>query len=309
MSMMAVATRLFLFALLVGGALAAEGAQVALISAEEGNAYAEAAEAISAELRSTGHRLVQLPYPLRPEDSANLSENGLIITLGSRAAQAVASQAPRTMILHTLLPRSVFEHLPTRSEDARRVSAVFIDQPPSRQLELIHLALPDWQRIAVIVGRETQDLGARIQAAAQQRRLRVSIEQLADENDLYPTLKRALLPDPAVLLAVPDGSLYNNRNISNILLTAYRQHSPVVGFSPAYVKAGALLALFSTPTQIGQQAGEAARQGLATGTLPAPAAPRHFRVATNTYVARSMGIALDDALSLQDRLERLEGTP
>ena len=111
------------------------------------------------------------------------------------------------------------------------------------------------------------------------------------------------------LLAVPDASLFNNRTISNILLTAYHHRSPVIGFSPAYVKAGALLALYSTPTQIGQQAGEVARQGLASGSLPPPAAPRHFRISTNPYVARSLGIGLEDASVLRERLERAEGTP
>ena len=118
-----------------------------------------------------------------------------------------------------------------------------------------------------------------------------------------------LLADPAVLVAVPDATLFNNRTISNILLTAYHQRSPVIGFSPAYVKAGALFALYSTPAQIGQQAGEAARAGLASGSLPPPAAPRHFRVGTNHYVARSLGINLEDAAVLQERLERSEGLP
>lgn len=145
-------------------------------------------------------------------------------------------------------------------------------------------------------------------ASARDKRLRPVLEQLNDESELYPTLQR-VLADPAVLVAVPDATLFNNRTISNILLTAYHQRSPVVGFSPAYVKAGALIALYSTPAQIGQQAGEAARAGLASGSLPPPAAPRHFRVGTNRYVARSLGINLDDAAVLQERLERSEGLP
>ena len=52
-----------------------------------------------------------------------------------------------------------------------------------------------------------------------------------------------------------------------------------------------------------------ARQGLASGSLQPPAAPRHFRIGTNPYVARSLGISLEDASVLQERLERAEGTP
>ena len=301
---------LFCLLLALAGGLPVDAlaAQVLLLLSEESSAFSEAAEAIVSELRSAGHRTQSLSLPLRTDESAALTGNALIITLGTRAAQTVSSLAPRSLVLHTLLPRSAFEKLPGRGDDFRRVSAVFIDQPASRQIELLRIALPDWTRAAFVTSRESSELGQRLVASARDKRLRPVLEQLNDENELYPTLQR-VLADPAVLVAVPDATLFNNRTISNILLTAYHQRSPVVGFSPAYVKAGALIALYSTPAQIGQQAGEAARAGLASGSLPPPAAPRHFRVGTNRYVARSLGINLDDAAVLQERLERSEGLP
>lgn len=297
-----------LLALAGGLPEAALSAQVLLLLSEESSAFSEAAEAIGAELRGAGHRVHTLSLPLRADDGAPLAGNALIVTLGTRAAQAVAALAPRSLVLHTLLPRSAFEKLPGRGDEGRRVSAVFIDQPAGRQIELLRLALPDWTRVAFITSRESVDLGNRLMASARDRRLRLrpALEQLNDESELYPTLQR-VLAEPAVLVAVPDAILFNNRTISNILLTAYHLRSPVVGFSPAYVKAGALFALYSTPAQIGQQAGETARAGLASGSLPPPAAPRHFRVGINRYVARSMGINLEDASTLQERLERSEG--
>ena len=295
-----------LLALAGGLPVDALAAQVLLLLSEESSAFSEAAEAIVSELRSAGHRTQSLSLPLRSDESAALAGNALIITLGTRAAQTVSSLAPRSLVLHTLLPRSAFEKLPGRGDDTRRVSAVFIDQPPARQIELLRIALPDWSRVALVVGRESSELGARLQASARDKRLRPMLETASGESDLYPALQRMLV-EPAVLLAVPDATLFNNRTISNILLTAYHLRSPVIGFSPAYVKAGALFALYSTPAQIGQQAGETARAGLASGSLPPPAAPRHFRVGINRYVARSMGINLDDAATLQERLERSEG--
>ena len=297
-----------LLALAGGLPIDALAAQVLLLLSEESSAFSEAAEAIVSELRSAGHRTQSLSLPLRSDESAALAGNALIITLGTRAAQTVSSLAPRSLVLHTLLPRSAFEKLTARSDDLRRVSAVFIDQPAGRQIELLRIALPDWTWAAFVTSRESSELGNRLVASARDRRLRPVLEQLNDESELYPTLQR-VLADPAVLVAVPDATLFNNRTISNILLTAYHQRSPVVGFSPAYVKAGALIALYSTPAQIGQQAGEAARAGLASGSLPPPAGPRHFRVGTNRYVARSLGINLEDAAVLQERLERSEGLP
>lgn len=291
-----------------GVPLYALAASVTLLMSEESAAFTEAAEAVTTELRNAGHRPQTLLLPLRADDAAALGNTGLVITFGTRAAQVVANLAPRTLILHTLLPRNAYERLPNRGDDTRRVSAVFIDQPASRQIELLRIALPEWPRVGLVVGRETTELGSRLQASARDKRLRPVLEYASEESDLYPALQR-MLGEPTVLLAVPDTQLFNNRTISNILLTTYHHRSPVVGFSPAYVKAGALFALYSTPTQIGQQAGEAARIGLTSGSLPPPTAPRQFRISTNTYVARSLGITLEDAHVLHERLERAENPP
>ncbi len=287
-----------LLLLLAGGLAPARAAQITLVMSEESKAFSEAADALSVELRSAGHRIQPIPFPLRAEDTGALNASALIITLGTRAAQAISS----------LAPRSAYDKLPVRVEETRRTSAVFIDQPASRQIDLLRIALPDWSRVALVVGRDSAELGVRLHASARDKRMRPILEQASEESDLYPTLQR-VLAEPTVLLAIPDSALFNNRTISNILLTAYHHRSPVVGFSPAYVKAGALLALYSTPAQVGLQAGEVARQGLASGILPPPVAPRHFRISTNPYVARSLGINLEDASVLQDKLERLEGLP
>jgi hypothetical protein len=53
------------------------------------------------------------------------------------------------------------------------------------------------------------------------------------------------------LLAVPDPLVFNSQTAANILAAAYRRRIPLIGFSPAYTRAGALVSLYSTPDQIG----------------------------------------------------------
>jgi ABC-type uncharacterized transport system substrate-binding protein len=114
------------------------------------------------------------------------------------------------------------------------------------------------------------------------------------QGGLFDALQ-SVLPDVGVLLALPDPSVFNSQTAANILTAAYRRQVPLVGFSPAYVKAGALLALYSTPAQVGARGGEVLRQALAGKVLPSPQWPREFVVAVNQDVARSLGFALDEA--------------
>jgi len=89
--------------------------------------------------------------------------------------------------------------------------------------------------------------------------------------------------------------VFNSETAANILMAAYRRQVPLVGFSPAYVKAGALLALYSTPAQVGTRGGDVLRQNLAGRSLPPPQWSREFTVKVNQDVARSLGFALDEA--------------
>jgi ABC-type uncharacterized transport system substrate-binding protein len=82
---------------------------------------------------------------------------------------------------------------------------------------------------------------------------------------------------------------------------------PLVAFSPAYVKAGAVLALYSTPAQVARRAAEMTRTWLAGRGLPPPQAPREFAVTANAKVAASLGLQLDEASLIAEDLRRLEG--
>jgi ABC-type uncharacterized transport system substrate-binding protein len=97
------------------------------------------------------------------------------------------------------------------------------------------------------------------------------------------------------LLALPDPVVFNSQTAANILTAAYRRQVPLTGFSPAYVKAGALLALYSTPAQVGTRGGELLRQAMTGRPLLPPQSPREFVVAVNQNVARSLGLALDES--------------
>lgn len=282
--------------------------EVAVVLSEESPAYLEVAETIRAELdRGAG-------APATVKIVLASGFNGLprgdlqaIVAVGAKAAREAADEK-RLPVLNTLVPRRTFERIAAengRTGDPRRFSAVFLDQPPTRQIEFIRQALPGATRIALLLGTESEPLYAMVQAAAIERRLRTSAQKAGTENELYPALQQ-LLGEADVLLALPDPSIFNSSTIPNILLTTYRHHLPVVGFSAAYLRAGAVLALYSTPAQIGQQAADLLRVALATGQLPPPQHPLQFTVGTNPHVARSLGLAIEDAATLAQKLRQAE---
>jgi putative tryptophan/tyrosine transport system substrate-binding protein len=104
---------------------------------------------------------------------------------------------------------------------------------------------------------------------------------------------------------VPDAAIYNRNNIANILLTSYRAQVPLFGFSPSYVKAGALAAVYSQPAQIAQQVAEIIQNLPANGPLPAPQSPRYFSVSVNSQVKLSLELTMDSEAQLLQKLKQL----
>lgn len=303
-------SRLFLLPLLLSGwmglARAAEPA-VMVVSSERSPAYMEAAVAVAAEvLRQAEPRRELVQLTLEELAAYRGPAPRLYVTLGAEACKALGRPAATAPVLCTLLPRASFERV--LRETGRRAgasfSALYLNQPVGRQLDLMRLALPQARRVGVLWGPDSQASEMLLEAAAQARGLRVVGVPMRADEPVFNGLKK-ILDESDLLLALADPQIYNSNSIQNILLASFRAQIPMLAFSPAYVRAGALMAVYSTPVQIGQQAGLIARGVLQGQPLGVPQYPLQFDVSVNEHVARSLGLRLD-AGNLAERLRRQE---
>jgi putative tryptophan/tyrosine transport system substrate-binding protein len=277
---------------------------VLVVSSEMDGAYEQVANAITRELRLSDPAAAVDIVSREAFRARSLEGIRTIVTIGALAAGEVTLAAPPMPVLHTLVPRETFARLAnstTRTGD----SAIFVDQPADRQIAAIRAALPEWQRLALIAGPQTHELVADLARIAGTEGFEVVVREIKSDRELFAAMQQ-IMSRPAVLLAVPDGEIFNSHTIQNILLTSYRQRSPVVGFSPAYVRAGALLALYATPTQIGKQAADAISSVLNGGRLPPPSHSHEYEVGVNLTVARSLGIHPRSAETIKSVLSRRE---
>ncbi|MDD5330168.1 MAG: ABC transporter substrate binding protein [Sulfuricella sp.] len=288
---------------------------VTVVLSEEGGAYAQVADKLRDVLAQSAAKppvkLVTL-QTLKDGEPLRSDAGQLLVAVGTGAMQALAQQNPPAPILNVLVPRAAFEKTARQNRrlgDPHRFSAIYLDQPWARQFALIRHTLPNRTRVGILLGPDSAELAPALRAAAKAAGLVAAIEKIEDESDLLPALKR-LLGDSEALLAIPDPLIYNRSTVQSILLTTYRQQVPLFGFSPSYVKAGALAAVYSVPEQIGQQAAEIILRLAADRHLPPPQPPRYFSVGTNSQVARSLGITFDDEATLTGKLKRVaEGEP
>ena len=280
------------------------------VAVSEGNAdYDEVAARIRGQLQP-GDAAGEVAVKPWPEVAQGVPPQvKLIVSVGSPAFLGlvdayVSGRIGRVPIVATLLPRSVFE--PQRRRLNVPATAVVLDQPAARQMALLRYAFPHMRRLGVLFGNDSQQFQPAFEKAAMEQGLQLNAYKVEGEDNLYPALQR-VLEENDVLLAIPDAAVYNGRSIQNVLLASYRQKIPMMGFSPAYVRAGAMLALYSSPAQIGNQTVRVIQSALSGVALQPVQIPTEFTVGVNANVARSLGFRLsEDALRIQ--LLSREGT-
>ncbi|MFH1493987.1 MAG: ABC transporter substrate binding protein [Pseudomonadota bacterium] len=285
--------------------LIAAPANIAIVLSDESAPYQDTASSLRVTLGQIGPQAVVNVHSQSGGKIDFSRENpDLIVAVGVSAAQELAAQNLAIPVLAVLIPRQAFEKI-ARQRDHKLFSAVFLDQPLARQMELIRLALPDRGRVGVVLGPDSLWAQKSLQAAASGAKLGLAVEKISAAEELLPALQR-VLAESDVLLAVPEPLVFNKGTVQSLLLTTYRYQEPVIGFSHAYVKAGALASVHTTPEQVGRQAGEVVSRVLVSrpAWLPPPEYPKYFSVSVNYQVARSLGLSVSDEAVLLQKLKR-----
>lgn len=286
--------------LLLAAGAAWPGDSIVVVLSEQKGPVAEFADALTGALRRALPQAVV--RTVAAADAENLGDPRLVIAAGSAAQGAVLARADRPPVIAVLTPRVSFDRQFARQA---RVAALYLDHPEERQLALATLLPSQPSSIAFVASQASGVSLQRLRHAAQRLDLRINEYAVTAERDVARAIQEAAAQSE-ILLAHPDPAVFNPQTIQSILLTTYRARVPVLGFSPAYTRAGALLSLHSSPQQLAEQTAEMARQALATGQLPTSQHPREFEVSVNRQVARSLGIEVPAESVLVERLRQRE---
>lgn len=308
---MQLVTRLWLVgALLCGVALASHADVLAVLHSERAPSYAAVGDALQTELEHTGHSVTtSYVSDVGAIESLLARSPKVIVTLGAAALRTVLAADTRLPVVAGLIPRSAFDRV-VREPGRKAVGpvyAIYLDQPFSRQLDLMQLVLPDLKHVGVLWGPDSQYLRPSLQAALSARGLLESSGVVTQAAGVGEATRQAL-QDADAVLAIADPMVFNSATVTNILMASYRAKQGVFAFSPAYVKAGALAGLYNTPTQIGVHTAETVRTLARGGAVSPGQYPVDFTLSVNEHVARSLGLSLDE-VALTQRLKRMERKP
>lgn len=257
--------------------------RVLLILSDGTQPYQSFAQKLKDSLPNSIHLAVQQVERTRIADPADL-----VITVGMKAAE-VAMPSPGAPMMVVMVPKGGYDNLLVGQAMPQGISAIYLDQPWARQFDFLHALIPDLSQVGLVYSPENQLDVSHLFITAKNHGSKVSSQVVRSADGLFASLEK-VLSGSDVLLAIPDSRIYNASNIRNILLTSYRHKVPLIGFSPGYVNAGALAAIFTRPEQIAEQTANKIVEFSQKRTLPTPQYPDDFDISVNLQVARSLGI-------------------
>lgn len=291
------------------GVQGVHAAQLAVVISSDEAAYKDFASSLKSLLQGSEWQIV---WEGTPEKFQKTPPNGaqLIIAAGTAAARVALDRPEGPSIITSLLTQSAYEAVRLQFAAYRApVSALFLDQPSYRQIAFIKKLFPDNHIVSMAVSDANRRLLPRYLRSATQQQLTLNAIVAPASEPPLSTLENMLAKADSVYLAVPDSTLFSRENIRPFLLTSYRYQRPVIAFSPAFVQAGALAALHSTPTQQAADLAQLLSRIKPTSTsvpLPPPISPTRFSVVFNPHVARSLKINLPSETSILNDLANVE---
>ena len=171
-----------------------------------------------------------------------------------------------------------------------------LDVPPRAVLQEVRRLFPGKVRIGVLSppGLDQAALAAR----GRELGLTLEFAGVAGPSRLMRAML-SLKGRADLVLTLPDGALYNSATVGPLVMASIEQRLPLIGFSAAFVRAGAAAGVFADFRDAGRQAAAMALNYEPGHGARAPDPPRRWIVAVNQRVLRLLGLDYQHAPAIE----------
>lgn len=220
----------------------------------------------------------------------------LVVTAGKKSSIALSRINSPVPHIATLLTREDYaSSLSLRADKTTDYCGVVIDQPLDRIISIINRELPDIKRVGIIeAANDNTPWSGNTDSSSSE--IEVIREKL--DGDLHATIKLLAKKETDAIVALHNKAVYNRGTARNILISSYHFNIPVIGYSSAFVKAGALIGIYSKPESLADETYNYIKDPkmCKNGKVIHPGT---YTIEVNPQVAKSLGINI-----LTDDLEK-----
>ena len=277
----------------------AAAAEVVIVKSSEAEPYTQAEEGLKSVLTEQHHatRTVLLAEINAKGVQAVIRAPAAVVAVGTPAAALLQKKLPPTIPLaYCMVPNPVGIGLTA----GRAATGVTTDVSLPVQFQMISEGLPKARNIGMLYRSDNQE-GPRLlkmMETSLPAGWRLEAVAVNDHPSVAAAIEALTHKKIDLIWTAADASVYDSAAVRALLLAALRNKIPVWGFSPAFVRAGAILGVGVDPRAQGAQAAAIALKLLLNpqASLETVHSPESCQLAVNLVVAEQLGIELPEGL-------------
>lgn len=278
----------------------AQAARIAVVVSGDAAPYRQAEEELKSRLTKLGHSVsaTLLADFVKDPDGAGQGA-AAFVAVGTKAAVWLNENLrPSSRVAYCMVADPETAGLTASC----RASGVSINVPLDLQFKLIAEALPK-TAVVGLLHQGKSDKGRQALRAVEEalpKGWRMEAVAIDEHESVAKAIEVLLSRKVDVVWTQPDSAVYTVATVRSLLLTAIRQKTPVFGFSPAFVRAGALLGVGIDPAAQAEQAADIVhgvllpRTGATQPQTQMVHPPPRCQIAVNLVVARKLGVDLPE---------------
>lgn len=290
----------------------ASGSEVAIVTSGDAPLYSKAVAGLkqySPEIKFHHYSLEEWDSTARQDLSR---QQELVVAVGAKATARILETPGNFVALSIMVPSVTFTELVKNRSQAQqkindgKLSAIFMDQPASRQIKLAKIIAPELTTIGTLYEERSQTLADQLSQTARENQLQFKAIKLSRDDNPIVALRK-LYRDIDLFIAIPGKYIFNKSTAKWMLYLSYKNKKPLLGFSSDYVNAGALAAVYSKPESIALEAAQWIKFYQQDKRLRfSPSYPSYYDVRMNPEVAEKLNAKLDSDAVLKWELNKLE---
>jgi putative ABC transport system substrate-binding protein len=245
---------------------------------------------------------------MRSIQLSDVMSKGIEQAIGKSPIAVIAIGTPAAVYLHDHLPQPIplvycMVANPAHAglTEGRPAAGVTIDVPIAPQMSLIAEADPKVRSLGMLYRSSAPDAKEQVKRVEDALPSGWKLEAIAveDYGSIADAIDALTGRHVDVIWTNLESGVYETATVRTLLLAGLRENLPVFGFSPAFVRAGALVGIGVDPAAQGQQAAELAIRLLknpADAAMQRMEAPQQFQIAVNLIVAEKLGVQIPSDL-------------
>lgn len=209
----------------------------------------------------------------------------MAVAIGSDARASLAALAADVPVFTALVSLSEAAEL---APVAKSAGSLYLDLDLGQVVHELDRLFPSRRRLGVIV-RSRKGGVTKLAGRLAQEGFQIVLASSPSQNGLLEAF-RELKGKADMVLCLSETGLFDSRTIPPLVRLSLEEQLPVVGFSPSFVKAGAVAGVYPDFVALGTQTAEMVKRALESpGQDAGDETPRRVTSATNPTVLRLLG--------------------